>query len=184
MVSPKTQIAMQPYTQLWTRRCMDRRRRGVDLQIREWRHGRVLIDGVQAQPRLAAQPADTTPSSHCINDLVVRYMEQQKKGEQNCIYGHLWEGNLRCSTCAHTQHEYNNHTRWWPQRSSGVSRDLRFSGRRRQHPSALSCLTTTHTLSLQCTSERAREEAPRIKHIKKRIRSWTKSHSNGLLQQK
>ena len=46
---------------------------------------------IDLQLRLAAQPADTTSSSHCINNSVVRCMEQQKKGDQNCVYMDIYE---------------------------------------------------------------------------------------------
>ena len=107
-----------------------------------------------------------------------------RKKEIRTVYMDIYERGTWNAVPERTHNTMSTARRWWPRQNSGVSRDLRFSSRRRRHPSALSCLTPTHTLSLQFTYERAREEAPRIKHIKKRIRSWTKSHFNGLLQQK
>ena len=127
------------------------------------------------------------------------YGATEKRRSELYIWTSMREGNLRCSTWAHTQHEYNNHTRWWPQRSSGVSRDLSFCRRRRQHPLTRSCSTSRtrtskgYTVSMlpldgaassaaSCADWRvvvkrwlgvevsSQWRAPNRKHIKQRIR--------------
>ena len=128
------------------------------------------------------------PTLTASTTLLVHYMEQQKKGVRTVCMDvcETWTRDVvpECTRNASTKADDPSRAAEWAATCASPVDGDGTHQRYRAWPPRTRCRYSSPPREPGRRRRGHREEAPRIKHIKKRIRSWTKSHFNGLLQQK